>query len=97
MPQALPQTRRAHSQNAASTPMAQRRTSYALYANCTRAKPKPYASDLPLPFLSTLRLSLGFMQRSYEIYTPDAVFHDPIGIARGIDSIRAQFDALPKV
>jgi hypothetical protein len=37
------------------------------------------------------------MQRSYEIYTPDAVFHDPIGISRGIDSIRAQFDALPKV
>jgi len=37
------------------------------------------------------------MQRSYEIYTPDAVFHDPIGISRGIDSIRAQFDALPKL
>ncbi|KAI0003745.1 hypothetical protein BJV74DRAFT_764016 [Russula compacta] len=33
---------------------------------------------------------------SYEIYTDDAVFHDPIGIASGIDSIRAQFDALPK-
>ena len=37
------------------------------------------------------------MQRSYEIYTPDAVLHDPIGISRGIDSIRALFDALPKV
>jgi hypothetical protein len=36
-------------------------------------------------------------QRSYEIYTKDAVFRDPIGIARGVDSIRAQFDALPKV
>src|SRR6266850_3191050 len=36
-------------------------------------------------------------QRSYEIYTHDAVFHDPIGIARGIDSIYAQFDALPRV
>jgi len=35
--------------------------------------------------------------RSYEIYTKDAVFHDPIGIARGVDSIRAQFDALPKL
>ncbi|KAI0257072.1 hypothetical protein BJV78DRAFT_1272199 [Lactifluus subvellereus] len=34
---------------------------------------------------------------SYEIYTRDAIFHDPIGIARGIDSIRAQFDALPKL
>ena len=37
------------------------------------------------------------MQRSYEIYTRDAVLLDPIGIARGIDSIRAQFNALPKV
>lgn len=36
-------------------------------------------------------------QRSYEIYTKDAVFHDPVGIARGVDSIRAQFDTLPKV
>lgn len=35
--------------------------------------------------------------RSYEIYTKDAVFHDPIGIAHGVDSIRAQFDALPKL
>lgn len=34
---------------------------------------------------------------SYEIYTHDAVFHDPIGIARGVDAIRAQFDALPKL
>ncbi|KAI0294925.1 hypothetical protein BC826DRAFT_1009392 [Russula brevipes] len=34
--------------------------------------------------------------RSYEIYTHDAVFHNPIGIARGVDSIRVQFDALPK-
>lgn len=36
-------------------------------------------------------------QRSYEIYTKDAVFHYPVGIARGVDSIRAQFDTLPKV
>jgi hypothetical protein len=49
------------------------------------------------PSFSTLRLSPGFTQRSYEIYIQDAVFHGPIGIARGIDSIRAQFDALPKV
>jgi len=35
--------------------------------------------------------------RSYEIYAHDAVFHNPLGIARGKDSIRAQFDALPKL
>lgn len=34
---------------------------------------------------------------TYEIYTSDAVFHDPVGIAQGVDSIRAQFDALPKL
>ncbi|KAA1468093.1 hypothetical protein DENSPDRAFT_857077 [Dentipellis sp. KUC8613] len=34
---------------------------------------------------------------TYDIYTADAVFHDPVGIARGRDSIRAQFDALPKL
>ncbi|KAF8274031.1 hypothetical protein EI94DRAFT_1714571 [Lactarius quietus] len=34
---------------------------------------------------------------SYEIYTHDAVFYDPIGIARGVDAIRAQFDAFPKL
>lgn len=38
-----------------------------------------------------------FTQGSYETYTHDAVFHDPIGTACGIDSIRALFDALPKV
>ncbi|KAI0046613.1 hypothetical protein FA95DRAFT_1559915 [Auriscalpium vulgare] len=34
---------------------------------------------------------------TYEMYTADAVFHDPVGIARGVNSIRAQFDALPKL
>jgi len=35
--------------------------------------------------------------RSYEIYTKGAVLHDPVGVARGVDSIRAQFDALSKL
>ncbi|KAJ8494532.1 hypothetical protein ONZ51_g2250 [Trametes cubensis] len=34
--------------------------------------------------------------RTYEIYAPEAVFHDPIGIAEGIKSIRAQFNGLAK-
>ena len=42
-------------------------------------------------------LNSDFSQISYEIYAHDAVFHDPIGVARGVDAIRAQFDALPKV
>ncbi|KAI0673646.1 hypothetical protein C8Q78DRAFT_1076628 [Trametes maxima] len=36
-------------------------------------------------------------ERTYEIYAPDAVFHDPIGIAEGIKSIRAQFNGLAKL
>ncbi|KAI1794050.1 hypothetical protein LXA43DRAFT_1121069 [Ganoderma leucocontextum] len=31
---------------------------------------------------------------TYEIYTTDAVFHDPIGIAQGVDKIRHQFNGL---
>ena len=41
--------------------------------------------------------SHSLFQDTYEIYTRDAVFHDPVGIAVGVDSIRSQFDALPKV
>ncbi|KAI0828995.1 hypothetical protein BC628DRAFT_1361689 [Trametes gibbosa] len=34
---------------------------------------------------------------TYEIYTPDAVFHDPIGIAEGVKAIREQFNGLAKL
>ncbi|KAI0962222.1 hypothetical protein AcV7_001109 [Taiwanofungus camphoratus] len=36
-------------------------------------------------------------ENTYEIYTHDAVFHDPVGIAEGIKSIREQFNGLVKV
>lgn len=36
-------------------------------------------------------------EETYEIYSSDAVFHDPIGIAEGIKAIRAQFNGLVKV
>ncbi|RDX51918.1 hypothetical protein OH76DRAFT_1345888 [Lentinus brumalis] len=36
-------------------------------------------------------------ERTYEIYAPDAVFHDPVGIAEGVKSIRAQFNGLAKL
>ncbi|CDO73111.1 hypothetical protein BN946_scf185007.g165 [Trametes cinnabarina] len=36
-------------------------------------------------------------ESTYEIYAPNAVFHDPIGIADGIKSIRAQFNGLAKL
>ncbi|KAI0081066.1 hypothetical protein K474DRAFT_1682172 [Panus rudis PR-1116 ss-1] len=35
--------------------------------------------------------------RTYNIYAKSAVFHDPIGVAEGQDSIRSQFNALAKL
>ncbi|CAO1625725.1 unnamed protein product [Parajaminaea phylloscopi] len=32
---------------------------------------------------------------SYDMYTQNAVFHDPVSIAQGVKSIKAQFNALP--
>lgn len=33
--------------------------------------------------------------KTYESYAENAVFHDPVSIAEGLDRIRAQFNALP--
>ncbi|PIL31476.1 hypothetical protein GSI_06178 [Ganoderma sinense ZZ0214-1] len=34
---------------------------------------------------------------TYEIYATDAVFHDPVGIAQGVDKIRHQFNGLAQL
>jgi len=34
---------------------------------------------------------------SYHMYAPEAIFHDPVGIAKGVSSIRAQFNGLAKM
>ena len=36
------------------------------------------------------------LQSTYQVYAKEAVFHDPIGIAEGVESIRAQFNGLAK-
>jgi len=36
-------------------------------------------------------------ESTFDIYTQDAVFHDPIGIAEGKGSIRAQFVGLAEI
>jgi len=36
-------------------------------------------------------------ENTFNIYTQDAVFHDPIGIAKGKGSVRAQFVGLAKI
>jgi len=36
-------------------------------------------------------------ESTYSIYASNAIFHDPIGIAKGLPSIRAQFNGLAKL
>ncbi|TFK56818.1 hypothetical protein OE88DRAFT_1650290 [Heliocybe sulcata] len=36
-------------------------------------------------------------ESTYQVYAPDAVFHDPVGIAKGEPAIRAQFNGLAKL
>lgn len=36
-------------------------------------------------------------ERSYCHYRTDAVFHDPVSIAKGLDSIKSQFNGMPKI
>ena len=36
-------------------------------------------------------------EKAYGHYAPSAVFHDPVSIAEGIDSIRSQFNGMPKL
>jgi len=35
--------------------------------------------------------------KSYSHYRSDAVFHDPVSIAKGLDSIKSQFNGMPKL
>ena len=34
---------------------------------------------------------------AYARYAPDASFHDPIGIANGLEAVKAQFNSMPKL
>ncbi|KAI4518019.1 hypothetical protein K525DRAFT_363340 [Schizophyllum commune Loenen D] len=36
-------------------------------------------------------------ETTFDIYAPEAIFHDPVGIAEGVQSIRAQFVGLAKI
>lgn len=35
--------------------------------------------------------------QSYSHYAPTAVFHDPVSIAKGLNSIKSQFNGMPKL
>ena len=36
-------------------------------------------------------------EKAYAHYRPDATFHDPVSIAQGLESIKAQFNGMPKL
>ncbi|KAL8719506.1 MAG: hypothetical protein Q9225_003496 [Loekoesia sp. 1 TL-2023] len=36
-------------------------------------------------------------EQAYRHYAPTAIFHDPISIAEGLDSIKSQFNGMPKL
>jgi len=36
-------------------------------------------------------------EKSYSHYSQGAVFHDPVSIAKGLDSIKSQFNGMPKI
>ncbi|KAL8678493.1 MAG: hypothetical protein Q9186_005163 [Xanthomendoza sp. 1 TL-2023] len=36
-------------------------------------------------------------EKAYSHYSPNAVFHDPVSIAQGLDSIKSQFNGMPKL
>ena len=36
-------------------------------------------------------------EQAYRHYSPNAIFHDPVSIAEGLDSIKSQFNGMPKL
>lgn len=36
-------------------------------------------------------------EKAYAHYAPTAIFHDPVSIAEGLDSIKSQFNGMPKL
>ncbi|CAD6587655.1 MAG: hypothetical protein ASARMPREDX12_002960 [Alectoria sarmentosa] len=36
-------------------------------------------------------------EQAYSHYSEDATFHDPVSIAKGLDSIKSQFNGMPKL
>jgi len=36
-------------------------------------------------------------EKFYSYYSQDAVFHDPVSIAEGLDSVESQFNGMPKL
>ena len=60
----------------------------------TRA-PQPDESKLIDDVLALYQLKPS--HQAYSHYAETAVFHDPVSVAKGLDSIKSQFNGMPKV
>ena len=63
----------------------------------THATREPTATEKRLIDDILLLYQLHPSEQAYSHYTPNAVFHDPVSIAEGLDSIKSQFNGMPKL
>lgn len=58
---------------------------------------QPTSSEQPIIDEVLSLYQLRPTEQSYAHYHSDAVFHDPVSIAKGLDSIKSQFNGMPKL
>ncbi|KAI4183251.1 MAG: hypothetical protein L6R41_005493 [Letrouitia leprolyta] len=69
----------------------------------TESSAGTYATRTPSPSEQTLitdilqLYQLNPSEQAYRHYSPEAIFHDPVSIAKGLDSIKSQFNGMPKI
>ncbi|KLO20108.1 hypothetical protein SCHPADRAFT_817082 [Schizopora paradoxa] len=61
--------------------------------------PEREPENFEIPILTAIKelYSCKPKETSYDVYTENAVFRDPVGIAEGVHSIKAQFNSLAKI
>ncbi|KAL8668766.1 MAG: hypothetical protein Q9168_006613 [Polycauliona sp. 1 TL-2023] len=63
----------------------------------THATRPPSASEQQMIDDILLLYQLKPSETAYSHYSPTAIFHDPVSIADGLDSIKSQFNGMPKL
>lgn len=68
---------------------------YAMSSNVSTRQPTSQEKTIIDEVLSLYQCKPS--EQSYSHYRSDAVFHDPVSIAKGLDSIKSQFNGMPKL
>ncbi|MCJ1460626.1 hypothetical protein MMC28_011008 [Mycoblastus sanguinarius] len=63
----------------------------------THATREPSASEKRIIDDVLLLYQLKPSEQAYSHYSPSAIFHDPVSIADGLNSIKSQFNGMPKL